>query len=428
MAYNYYDEHDEDDLPVFSLPTLTVTKRTSNTTEHQEDDMPDDRSSGLLENWKTLYERSLHSLKSTDEDHVSTNQPSLCLRRQPSVNRPSSRIICSPIYQRPFDLNTPKSRWEIRLPQLLDTTVGPDRPNRAFARRHTTDIVFQRSTSNNDEFNAYGSAQIPDETNNDRPIAPLVKQITHKFDQMQVNNESSVTTNNHEQRLYDDPSKLRQVTRLAPRRLTTDNSGRFPPKPRPMLPLRPIADLTTSKMRSTSSESLNSRIATNNSQSQRNKTGPPLSYSKYFYPPPSTTSVIKQLIGGSATLVYDSRAESRSSNTSSPDRKQQKGIQQIVDHLSSTNSNLLGRQRKPKSPDSAYATLNNERNTQPKLVKSKVDEPDPNNYEQLLRQASKTSNSSSEKDYASAHSDTFDIPTRTNGNISTNYYPTYDAD
>ncbi|CAF4423496.1 unnamed protein product, partial [Rotaria socialis] len=69
-----------------------------------------------------------------------------------------------------------------------------------------------------------------------------------------------------------------------------------------------------------------------------------------------------------------------------------------------------------------------ERNAQPKLVKSKVDEPDPNNYEQLLRQASKTSNSSSEKDYASAHSDTFDIPTRTNGNISTNYYPTYDAD
>ncbi|CAF3570753.1 unnamed protein product [Rotaria socialis] len=273
MAYNYYDEHDEDDLPVFSLPTLTVTKRTSNTTEHQEDDMPNDRSSGLLEkDWKTLYERSLHSLKSTDV------------------------------------------------------------------------------------------------------IAPLVKQITHKFDQMQVNNESSVTTNNHEQRLSDDPSKLRQVTRLAPRRLTTDNSGRFPPKQRPMLPLRPIgkmkrkilrtknnllADLTTSKMRSTSSESLNSRIATNNSQSQRNKTGPPLSYSKYFYPPPSTTSVIKQLIGGSATLVYDSRAESRSSNTSSPDRKQQKGIQQIVDHLSSTNSNLLGRQRKPKSPDSAYATLNN---------------------------------------------------------------------
>ncbi|CAF1258306.1 unnamed protein product [Rotaria magnacalcarata] len=428
MAYNYYDEHDEDDLPVFSSPGLSLIKETSYTSVHQEDDMSNDRSSGLIENWKTLYERSLHSLKSTDEDRVPTSQSSIYLRRQPSVERPSSRTTYSPIYQRPFDLNTAKSRWEIRLPQLLDTTVGPDRPKRDFARRHTTNIVFQRPTSNNDEFNAYGSSQIPDEANNDRPIAPLVKQITHKFDQMKVNNEFNVTTNNYNPLLSDDPSKLHRVTSLTSRRLTTDNSGRFPPKSRPMLPLRPIADLTTSKMRSASTESLNSHIPTNNSQFQRSKIRPPISYPKYFYPPPSTTSVIKQLIGGSATLVYDSRTESRSSNTSSPDRKQQKGVHQIADHLSSTNSNLLGRQRKPKSPDSAYETLKNKRDKQSKLVKSKVDEPDPNQYEHLSRRASNNSNSSSEKDYVSANSDTFDKPTRTNNNISKNYYPTYDAD
>lgn len=38
----------------------------------------------------------------------------------------------------------------------------------------------------------------------------------------------------------------------------------------------------------------------------KGKSNPPISYSKHYNTPRSTTSVIKQLVGGGATLVYDS--------------------------------------------------------------------------------------------------------------------------
>jgi hypothetical protein len=62
-----------------------------------------------------------------------------------------------------LDSNSTKPKWEIRLPQLLNTTVGPDRPvilsiknlsvyiyffllfkERDFTRRHTAQIVLQQ--------------------------------------------------------------------------------------------------------------------------------------------------------------------------------------------------------------------------------------------------------------------------------------------
>lgn len=38
----------------------------------------------------------------------------------------------------------------------------------------------------------------------------------------------------------------------------------------------------------------------------KGKSNPPISYSKHYNTPRSTASVIKQLVGGGATLVYDS--------------------------------------------------------------------------------------------------------------------------
>lgn len=45
----------------------------------------------------------------------------------------------------------------------------------------------------------------------------------------------------------------------------------------------------------------------------KGKSNPPISYSKHYNPPCSTTSVIKQLVGGGATLVYDSLTQDKSS-------------------------------------------------------------------------------------------------------------------
>ena len=49
----------------------------------------------------------------------------------------------------------------------------------------------------------------------------------------------------------------------------------------------------------------------------KGKSNPPISYSKHYNPPRSTTSVIKQLVGGGATLVYDSLTQETSSKAHS---------------------------------------------------------------------------------------------------------------
>ena len=70
-----------------------------------------------------------------------------------------------------------------------------------------------------------------------------------------------------------------------------------------------LAEITTVKSRS---DSVNSRTTVTNNRNHRDKPGPPVSYPKHYYPPPSTTSVVKQLIGSGATLVYDSKTQKSS--------------------------------------------------------------------------------------------------------------------
>ncbi|CAF4400855.1 unnamed protein product, partial [Adineta steineri] len=119
--------------------------------------------------WHSLYETSIRSLQSDDEDQRSTTQKPFLLQRQPSIQKPQNFIqerSLSPTYQLPIDSNAAKSKWAIRLPELLSSTVGPDRQKRNITRRHTTNIVFQQSDLNNEGSNPYSLNKARD----DRPL------------------------------------------------------------------------------------------------------------------------------------------------------------------------------------------------------------------------------------------------------------------
>jgi hypothetical protein len=107
-----------------------------------------------------------------------------------------------------------------------------------------------------------------------------------------------------------------------------------------------LAEITSVKTRSGSIGSVNNRTTITNNRNHRDKNGPPVSYPKHYYPPPSTTSVVKQLIGSGATLVYDSKTQKGSMKTK-PLIKNQRSIEQTREDLKNTNSVLTGRQLLP---------------------------------------------------------------------------------
>jgi len=105
--------------------------------------------------WRNLHEASIHSLQSDDDD----DEPKTT---NGQLSYESTSIHCSP-GERPESPNPAnKSKWEIRLPELLNSTVGPDRQvqkkesniyilfsllqKREVVRRHTTNIVFQHAS------------------------------------------------------------------------------------------------------------------------------------------------------------------------------------------------------------------------------------------------------------------------------------------
>ncbi len=158
------------------------------------------------------------------------------------------------------------------------------------------------------------------------------------------------------------------------------------------------------KSRSGSIGSVNSRLTIT---TNRNKPGPPVSYPKHYYPPPSTTSVVKQLIGSGATLIYDSRSQINMSKHKPSIIKHQRSIEQTREDLKNTHSLLTGRQL---SAD--YAEIR-------KPLPSKDDESDENYYEPMLDRTSY--NSSRRKSIESSNH-------HRNGNDSDNNYPVYDMD
>ncbi|CAF4672913.1 unnamed protein product, partial [Rotaria sp. Silwood1] len=296
---------------------------------------------------------------------------------------------------------------------------------RDFTRRHTTNIVFQASNLNTNEYNSYFPSQASNKATNDRPITPLVKQLKQKFDQMTVDDTPMASSRNHRQFSSDSPSKARRVVSLSDRRRTVDVGERLIQQPRPMLPIRPTPEITNLKTRSGSYESLNNRTPITNSRTQRSKISPPISYPKYVYPPASTTSVVKQLISAGATLVYDSRVESSSSKIRSPVMKPKQNIQKITETLATTNSTLSGRQLRSDSPNNAYRTLQTKKTNDQKLIKQKDDDTAQNDYEAVSLQ---TSNDVSDNNYVQTANKPFKHDRNSNENESENYEPFFDVD
>ncbi|CAF0865361.1 unnamed protein product [Didymodactylos carnosus] len=242
-----------------------------------------DRSTKLLENWKNLYEASVNSLQSDDPLPVHSKPKLLDVlddehSRYEYPRSPTLNPISNP-HQ--------KSKWEVRLPELLNVTVGPDRPKRNPLRRHTTEIVYKQPQdeyirkqviSDEQKIQQQNQSQSLSQSfppDNDQPSSPLVKQLKQKFDKM-------------------GPSKVLRIASLTCRGLAANER----PYKRPQLPVRPTPDVTPP---------LTSRQSP--LEKGNKKTSPPNSYHNR-YPPQSTKSVVKQLLKqdgyGAATVVYDS--------------------------------------------------------------------------------------------------------------------------
>ncbi|CAF4989000.1 unnamed protein product, partial [Rotaria sp. Silwood1] len=269
--------------------------------------------------------------------------------------------------------NATKSKWAIRLPELLNTTVGPDRQKRDLSRRNTTAIVLQQ------EQQQKPSASALQHTN--------LNSLSQSFPAPEMSNNAA-----------DDRPSSPLVASLTCRGLTSNSGERPTQRPRPMLPVR-----LSTQTNSTRSESLdnNHNMGTNNDRHQKGKTSAPINYSKHFYPSRSTTTVVKDIIGGGATLVYDSQTPDKTLHTltsSTPtaallqndyypnhqyqqQRKEHVRIEQTKQSLKTnlinkdnTNKNLLtltGRQLQSKSP---YNTKSINTKTQNHIANSDDDE------------------------------------------------------
>ncbi|CAF3454505.1 unnamed protein product [Rotaria sp. Silwood1] len=419
-----------EDEPLAISPALSPLAR-NNLSDNEEEDnakrfmdkFKNDRSIKLLENWRNLYEASVQSLQSDDDESKSLTQQPFYLNKQPSIENPPKENPRSPTFQAQSDSNATKSKWAIRLPELLNTTVGPDRQKRDLSRRHTTAIVLQQEQQQKPSASALQHTNLnslsqsfpaPEMSNNaadDRPSSPLVKHLRQKFDRMTTSN----LTNEHSRIQSQSQSGLSKIHRvgndegdaayplipvasLTCRGLTSNSGERPTQRPRPMLPVR-----LSTQTNSTRSESLdnNHNMGTNNDRHQKGKTSAPINYSKHFYPSRSTTTVVKDIIGGGATLVYDSQTPDKTLHTltsSTPtaallqndyypnhqyqqQRKEHVRIEQTKQSLKTnlinkdnTNKNLLtltGRQLQSKSP---YNTKSINTKTQNHIANSDDDE------------------------------------------------------
>ena len=95
--------------------------------------------------WPNVYEGDVHLLESDGNEETNLSpERSFYLNRPTSIEKSSGRQTIrlseeiepfirveepsrSPTFHSQFDSNSNKPKWEIRLPQLLNSTVGPDR-------------------------------------------------------------------------------------------------------------------------------------------------------------------------------------------------------------------------------------------------------------------------------------------------------------
>ncbi|CAF0989939.1 unnamed protein product [Adineta ricciae] len=424
MNFSYGDDHDEDDLPVISIPKITHQVRQNQNQSYERNHTEDDYLTRLIGNWQNLYETSVQSLYSDDEDQRSTTQQPFYIDRQTPAAQPQREIHPSPsIYHSELEANLSKSKWQIRLPELLSGTVGPDRQKRNLTRRHTTSVVFQVKNPHNSELNEPHTSMIGD----DRPRSPMVQQLKQKFDRMSsTENLSMGISSNHPQPSFSNQQGIRRVASIAGRPLTSNITEHINRTPRSFLPIRPSAELTISKPRTASVGAASNRSVTTNGRASRERMNPPVSYPKYFYPPPSTTAVVKQLIGGGATLVYDSISSSTSTSPrNSPRLKHQRSIDKRIEDISNSNVLLTGRQLVSDSSSETYATIKPRIYDKPTPKKSNEDDPENIYCEPISRETS--ANSSPSPSPRISTNTTWNQRKYVDEDEPENYYPVYDT-
>ncbi|CAF3295916.1 unnamed protein product [Rotaria socialis] len=322
--------HNDDEAPTISRSISPLQRSAvSDNEEHDNakrfmDKFKNDRSSKLLENWRNLYEASVNSLQSDDDEPNAIMPQPFYLNKQSSIENPLKENPRSPILLPQSDSNPGKSKWAIRLPDLLNTTVGPDRQKRDSTRRHTTNIVLDQEQQQQSAFIPQNKAINPlsqslsatpmsNNVDDDRPSSPLVKHLRQKFDRMTANNLIN-EQNKLQSQSQTGLSKIHRVASLTCRGLTANSGDRSVQKPRPMLPVQLSNQTDSTKKSSNRSASSDNKTTIDNDRHQRGKTSPPISYRKHSHSSRSTTSVVKDIIGGSggggggggATLVYDS--------------------------------------------------------------------------------------------------------------------------
>ncbi|CAF0859485.1 unnamed protein product [Didymodactylos carnosus] len=247
-----------------------------------------DRSAKLLESWKNLYQQSIDILKSDDLvpfhpyprplDDLEHESPREEHSRSPTLNLNSNQLY--------------KSKWEVRLPELLNVTVGPDRPKRNPLRRHTTEVVYkqpqedyfqEQSISNERSIQPQNQSLSQSFSPDGEPPSPLVKHLKQRFDKIE-------------------PSKVHRVASLTCRGLTANKKSNK----------RPQLFVAVHRARkcalSDSTNPLTSRQSSLRKKGNKNSSLP--NTYRNLYPPQSTKTVVNQLLKqdgfGAATVVYDS--------------------------------------------------------------------------------------------------------------------------
>ncbi|CAF1087379.1 unnamed protein product [Adineta steineri] len=323
-------EHNDDSPPKISPPPSPLRRPAESDDEQHNakvfmDKFRVDRSSKFLENWQNLYEASVNSLEADDDElrHPIKQKQPFFLDRPVSIEQPPEESPRSPIIPSQANINSLKSKWEIRLPELLNTTVGPDRQRRDSTRRHTTNIVFQQtqqqsttSMSQDKEFNplsqSFSTSPMLNGVDGERPLSPLVKQLKQKFDRMSTNNSTNEFSKSHSQSQIprvgnyeaDAAYPLLPVASLTCRGLTSNNIERPTQKIRAKLPIRSSTEQNS--MPSTPTNNRDDTVLTNSNLRQKGNLNSPIRTAQSLNNQLSTTSAVQQVIGGGATLVYDS--------------------------------------------------------------------------------------------------------------------------
>jgi hypothetical protein len=171
MDYYNNDEHDEDDLPEVSLSMSNYARKMSNDDNNDEED--NDHSNRTLESKLIKFENIIFFLLKIGEifmrqvfilyNPMKKNKDQLhknnfILNHEHQLNNLQVKSIetfiefliyfiverpDSPISESQIDTNTNKSKWEIRLPELLNSMVGPDRQvNKKKTMIHKFDLII----------------------------------------------------------------------------------------------------------------------------------------------------------------------------------------------------------------------------------------------------------------------------------------------